>query len=179
MIIIQFIWIGAIVLAGYLMPQNLEIPVVDAQIHDYNQSSYWAYPWGKSVGHKGVDIFATKGMPVVSATHGILLSAGYSKVAGHYILILGPKWRMHYYAHLDNIEKVKNRLIHKGQPFGTVGDSGNAKGKPCHLHYAILTTIPYFWLADDSIMGWKKAWYLNPIPFLNATFRSGFLKSSS
>lgn len=165
--LVNIVWVYLVWLAGFLMPQQLQMPVEQATIHDYNQASYWAYPWGKSVVHKGVDIFAKRGTPVISATHGLVISAGYNKVAGYYILILGPKWRMHYYAHLDSIKKNKSRLIHKGQPIGTVGDSGNARGKPCHLHYVIYTPIPYFWLADDGIMGWKKQFYLNPIPELN------------
>jgi len=116
--------------------------------------------------HKGVDIFATKGTPVVSATHGILLSSGYSIIAGNYILILGPKWRLHYYAHLDSINSDNPCLIKKGHPIGLLGDSGNAKGKPCHLHYVIYTSPPNFWLADKDIQGWKKMFYLNPIPYL-------------
>jgi len=168
--LVNIVWFYLVLLAGFLIPQQLQMPVDQAAIHDYNQSSYWAYPWGKSVVHKGVDIFAKKGTPVIAATHGLVIAAGYNKVAGYYILIMGPKWRMHYYAHLDKIKKIKSRLIHKGQSIGTVEDSGNASGKPCHLHYVIYTPIPYFWLADDSIMGWKKQFYLNPIPELNKSF---------
>lgn len=167
MIISHFIIAGFFILSTFFMPQQLTMPVKGAGRHDYNQQSYWAYPWGKSVVHKGVDIFAQKGTPVVSATDGILLSGGYSTVAGNYLLVLGPKWRVHYYAHLDSITKLRSRVIRKGQAIGTVGDSGNAKGKPCHLHYAIYTPIPYFWLADTGIQGWKKAFYLNPILYLN------------
>ena len=169
MIIINFIWVCLIVLAGFIMPQKLDIPVSGASSNDYNPNSYWAHPWGKSVVHKGVDIFALKGTPVVSATHGFIISSGYSKVAGNFILILGPKWRVHYYAHLDSIENINSRFIHKGRLLGTVGDSGNAKGKPCHLHYVIVTLLPYFWLADEDIQGRKKMFYLNPIPYLEAS----------
>ncbi len=168
--LLHIIWLHLVVLAGFLFPQQLQMPVKGAAIHDYNQASYWAYPWGKSVVHKGVDIFAKKGTPVVSATRGWVVTAGYSKVAGNYVLILGPKWRFHYYAHLDAIEKFESRFLKRGQPIGNVGDSGNAKGKPCHLHYAIYTPVPNFWLADHAIQGWKKAFYLNPIPWLNQNY---------
>jgi len=167
MIIIQFVWISFYVLVSLLVPQNIDMPVSGATKNDYNQNSYWAYPWGKSVVHKGVDIFAKKDTPVISATVGILISRGYSKVAGNYVLIMSPRLQMHYYAHLNTIEKTNSMFINRGQQIGTVGDTGNAKGKPYHLHYAIYTPIPYFWLADNSIMGWKKAYYINPIPLLN------------
>ncbi|AVV49577.1 MULTISPECIES: hypothetical protein [Leptospira] len=35
-----------------------------------------------------------------------------------------------------------------------------------NLHYSIITLFPYVWLADKSVEGWKKIFYLNPIPYL-------------
>ncbi len=46
------------------------MPVAGATISSYNQNSFWAYPWGKSVTHKGVDIFAKEGTAVLSSTGG-------------------------------------------------------------------------------------------------------------
>jgi hypothetical protein len=43
--IIHFFWIGgALLLIGFIVPQNLEMPVSGATKNDYNQQSYWAYP---------------------------------------------------------------------------------------------------------------------------------------
>jgi peptidoglycan LD-endopeptidase LytH len=39
---------------------------------------------------------------------------------------------------------------------------------PPHLHYSIETIFPYFWRADDDVLGWKKMFYLNPIDYMNA-----------
>jgi hypothetical protein len=49
---------------------------------------------------------------------------------------------------------------------GAVGDTGNARGKPPHLHYAVVTMIPYPWRADDSTQGYRKAFYLDPFEVL-------------
>lgn len=162
----KFFILIPILFAGLFIPQHFQIPVKGATQTDWNPNSYWAHPWGKSVVHKGVDIFASKRTPVVSATNGYVLSSGYSDVAGNYILILGPKWRVHYYAHLNEITNDLSGFVSKGYRIGSVGDSGNAKGKPCHLHYVIVTLIPYPWFADDSVHGWKKMIYLNPIPYM-------------
>lgn len=160
------LFILGIFLLGFLIPQNLKMPVQGATSSDYNPESYWAYPWGKSVTHKGVDIFAENGTPLNSATNGIVLSTGSGGHGGNYVVVLGPKWRIHYYAHLNEISTSAFSFVTKNSKIGTVGDTGNAAGKPPHLHYAIITTIPYFWRSDSAIQGWKKMYYLNPIEYL-------------
>jgi peptidoglycan LD-endopeptidase LytH len=159
-----------ILLIGFLIPQSYKMPVEGATIKSYSQDSYWAYPWGKSVTHKGVDIFAKKGTAIHSATYGIVLYKGQIEMGGNVVLVLGPKWRLHYYAHLDSITTGMLSFVTKSSQIGTVGATGNAVGKPPHLHYAIKTIIPYPWRVDKSIQGWKKMFYLNPIPYINQSF---------
>ncbi|MDG6372191.1 M23 family metallopeptidase [Glaesserella parasuis] len=49
-------------------------------------------------------------------------------------------WTVHYYAHLEEYGDIKrHQWIEQGAVIGTVGDSGNAKGTPPHLHYGIYT----------------------------------------
>jgi murein DD-endopeptidase MepM/ murein hydrolase activator NlpD len=151
---------------GFLIPQNLQMPVQGASSMDYNKKSFWFYPWGKSGTHKGVDIFAQKGTALHSATNGLVLKTGQNKMGGNFILILGPKWRMHYYAHLKSINTKAYSLVSKNTKIGEVGNSGNAKGKAPHLHYTIATLIPYPWRIDQSVQGYRKMFYLNPIDYL-------------
>lgn len=152
---------------GLMIPQNLKMPVQGATKSDYNSKSFWFYPWGKSVTHKGVDIFAKKGTPIHSATWGIVLYSGKISMGGNFVLVLGPKWRLHYYAHLNELKTSSLSIVNKNTIIGTVGDSGNAAGKSPHLHYSIVTLIPYVWKADQDRQGWKKMFYLNPITYLN------------
>ena len=156
-----------LIFIGLLIPQNFKNPVIGASSKDYNQDSFWYYPWGKSITHKGVDIFAKKDTPIVSSTNGIVLYTGEIRQGGNVILILGPKWRVHYYAHLEQINCTPWSMVNQNITIGSVGNSGNAKGKPAHLHYSIITLIPYLWQIDDDRQGWKKMFYLNPIEFLN------------
>jgi len=151
---------------GMLIPQDLKMPVAGATHTDYNQNSYWAYPWGTSVTHKGVDVFASKGTRLNSATKGIVLKSGTQSKGGKYVLVLGPKWRIHYYAHLHSINCKAGQFVDTSKQIGTVGNSGNAVNKPDHLHYVIASLIPYTWKIDNSIQGWKKMFYLNPIEYL-------------
>ena len=160
-----FLGLVLLCLVGLLIPQKLTMPVVGVGKGSYNAQSFWAFPWGKSVTHKGVDIFAPKGSQVQAATSGIVLYAGTIKLGGKVVFVLGPKWRLHYYAHLNTIQTKSLSWVSGGEGLGTVGDSGNAAGKPPHLHYAIQTAMPYPWRIDFDRQGWKKMFYLNPIEY--------------
>lgn len=155
-----------VVLIGFLIPQNFKMPVNGATQSDYNEKSFWYYPWGKSITHKGVDIFAKKGTVINSSTSGLVLCSRDLKKGGKFVLILGPKWRLHYYAHLNELTSSSFSHVNKKTKIGTVGTSGNAAGKPPHLHYSILTIIPYVWRMDTDEQGWKKMFYLNPIDYI-------------
>ena len=48
----------------------------------------------------------------------------------------GPEW--HYYAHLDSFGTFREGdIVHAGDVLGYVGNTGNARGTPAHLHYGI------------------------------------------
>jgi peptidoglycan LD-endopeptidase LytH len=151
---------------GMLIPQEFENPVENAGKESYHPKSFWYYPWGKSGTHKGVDIFAKAGTPVNSSTGGLVIYKGEIQMGGNVVIILGPKWRIHYYAHLQRIDAGFLSWTSRGEKIGTVGTTGNAKGKAPHLHYSIVTLIPYPWRIDGAKQGWKKMFYLNPISFL-------------
>ena len=156
-----------VLVTGFLLPQPFRMPVEGATRQSYSQQSFWFYPWGKSVTHKGVDIFAKKGMPVHPATYGLVLFKGKIKTGGNVVLVLGPKWRLHYYAHLDSIQTHLFAAVSGRSTIGTVGTTGNAAGKPPHLHYTIRTLVPYPWQIDKSPQGWRKMFYINPVYCLN------------
>ena len=155
-----------IIIVGFLLPENLKMPVIGASASDFNSQSFWYYPWGKSVTHKGIDIFAKKGTEINSSTSGLVLYAGDISLGGNYVLVLGPKWRLHYYTHLGQLKTTPFSFVNNESIIGIVGTSGNAFGKPPHLHYSILTIIPYVWKIDSDKQGWKKMFYLNPIEYL-------------
>lgn len=157
----------AVLILGMFIPQNMIIPVEGATTADWNENSFWAYPWGSSITHKGIDIFKDIGTKIVSATHGIVIYTASGGKAGNAVMILGPKWRFHYYAHLDEIKTFSLKPVKRGSVIGTLGDTGNAKGKPAHLHYAITTPIPYFTRYDsEAVHGWKKMFYLKPDDYI-------------
>lgn len=153
----------------FLLPENAIIPVQNATTKDWNQQTFWYEPWGSSGVHKGIDIFGSKGTPLLSATGGVVIFSGDVSKGGNVIAVLGPKWRIHYYAHMDSAEVSAGEWLSRGDTVGAMGVSGNAAGKPPHLHYSILTLVPYPWRWDSSTQGWKKMFYLDPGAVLQQT----------
>lgn len=148
------------------LPDSMRIPVQDAKTTDWNVQSFWYEPWGASGVHKGIDIFGKKSTPILSSSYGLVVFTGELKLGGNVVLVLGPKWRLHYYAHLQDIDVFIGQPLSAGKPIGTLGDSGNAKGKPAHLHYSVVTLVPYVWRIDQSTQGWKKMFFLDPAKLL-------------
>src|SRR4026208_1314945 len=83
-----------------LWPEQARIPVQGATARDWNKKSFWYEPWGRSGVHKGIDIFAPAGRPVVAAVPGWVIFRVSLGSGGNVVAVLGPKWRIHYFAHL-------------------------------------------------------------------------------
>lgn len=147
---------------GLGWPERLVIPVAGATVNDWNEDTFWYEPWGASGVHKGIDIFASAGTPVIAATGGVVVYSGTLRVGGNAVIVLGPKWRFHYYAHLDSRDVAAGTFVAGGEQLGTVGNSGNAAGKPSHLHYSIVTMLPYPWRITTETQGWKRMFFLDP-----------------
>jgi peptidoglycan LD-endopeptidase LytH len=152
-----------IILVGLLFPSKLQIPVKKASKNDWNRESFWYYPWGNKGVHKGIDIFAQVGTEVLSPVYGLIISTQKTNNGGNIVYILGPKWRVYYFAHLDTILVKAPAPVKAGTIIARVGTSGNAINKQPHLHFSIFTLLPYFWLYDRSLpKGYLKMFYLNP-----------------
>ena len=143
------------------------MPVKNATPRDWNIKSFWYYPWGRSGVHKGIDIFAPQGTPVRATTGGIVLYSGSYGLGGNVVYMLGANWRFHYYAHLNTAMAYPLMPVAAGELIGTVGTSGNAQGKPPHLHYTIKSAFPRFWTYDSGHYSpWNRMYYLDPGKFL-------------
>lgn len=118
-------------------PASLPVPVQGVRASHIADT--FGAPRGSDRTHAGVDIFAKRGTPVLSATPGIVVSVRESGLGGRQVWVLGPAHQRHYYAHLDDWHPGLERgdVVAVGTPLGTVGDTGNARGTPPHLHYGI------------------------------------------
>lgn len=88
--------------------------------------------------HEGVDIFAPKGTPVVAPTDGYVSRVGTSTLGGKVVWMKDLK-RQHsyYFAHLDSQMVQAGSHVRQGHVLGLVGNTGNAKRTPPHLHFGI------------------------------------------
>ncbi|WP_087023082.1 M23 family metallopeptidase [Thaumasiovibrio subtropicus] len=156
-----FVIVG-IITAGLFFPADSVIPVENAKCYDWNPKTFWYEPWGTSGVHKGIDIFAKENTPLLAATDGVVVFATEFAKSGLVIGIVGPKWRLHYYAHLNGMVVKPGDWVDQGEVIGLVGKTGNAAGKPAHVHYSVMTPLPYPWRITTETQGWKKMFYLNP-----------------
>lgn len=88
--------------------------------------------------HEGIDVFAAKGTPIVAVTDGRIGFTGEKGLGGKQVW-LRSKDANHslYYAHLDSIWVASGVTVKKGDTLGSVGNTGNAKFTPPHLHFGI------------------------------------------
>jgi hypothetical protein len=103
-----------------------------------NVQSYWgANRDGGARSHEGIDIFAKRGTPVVAATNGSIGYTGEKGLGGKQVWLRDRKrGQSLYYAHLDSIADVSGN-IKRGDTIGFVGNTGNARTTPPHLHFGI------------------------------------------
>jgi murein DD-endopeptidase MepM/ murein hydrolase activator NlpD len=134
--------------------QHLPVPVQGVNTAKFINS--WGYPRSGGRHHQGIDIFAPRDRPVLSTTHGLVTKVGIDGLGGQVVMVMGPGREMHYYAHLDKYGTFKTGdLVNSGDVLGYVGDTGNAKGTPYHLHYGIyrqgIAINPYMRFAVPSL----------------------------
>lgn len=159
----------AIFMVGFILPEQHKMPVQGASSKDWHPQSFWYYPWGRSGVHRGLDIFAKEGTPVVASTGGFVIFSGEIAMGGNVVLLLGPKWRFHYFAHLKDTNNRRVGFVDAGERIGAVGSSGNAAGKPAHLHYSIRSLYPRFWLYKPKIMyASSRMYYIDPSRFIKS-----------
>ncbi|HEY4574297.1 MAG TPA: M23 family metallopeptidase [Thermoanaerobaculia bacterium] len=132
----------------YREPAPVSLPVPVQGIGPPDLADTWGAARGEGRKHEGIDIFALRGTPVIASTHGVVVRKGLNRLGGRVVGVIGPAGWYHYYAHLDAWSTAGiGDWVEAGTVLGYVGDTGNAKGTPTHLHYGIYVggtaTNPY------------------------------------
>jgi murein DD-endopeptidase MepM/ murein hydrolase activator NlpD len=93
--------------------------------------------------HRGVDIFAARGTPVLAAIDGWITRVETTRVGGNVIWMQPLFGNMRvYYAHLHEQWVEPGDFVTAGQPLGAVGNTGNASTTPPHLHFGVYVRQP-------------------------------------
>ena len=134
-----------------------EFPIRGA--HDYGTAvnRFGAPRGGGSRSHRGQDVMADCGTPLVAARGGTVTARGFESLAGNYLVISGGGTDEDYaYMHLRDPALVTvGARVYTGQRIGVVGETGDATA--CHLHFEL----------------WIGPWYdggevVDPLPALKA-----------
>ncbi|TCD00765.1 hypothetical protein EZ449_19910 [Pedobacter frigidisoli] len=115
--------------------------------------SYWGDGRDNNIRkHEGIDIFGTFRSPVLSIAEGTITRVNENNLGGK-VVWLRPKGKDYtvYYAHLDEQIATEGQVVKIGDTVGLMGNTGNAKTTPTHLHFGIYT-------AGGAI---------NPLPFID------------
>ena len=74
----------------------------------------------------------------MTTTRGVVTRVGTNRLGGQIVGVLGPGLEWHYYAHLERFGTFREGdIVQPGDVVGYVGNTGNARGTPPHLHYGI------------------------------------------
>jgi len=93
--------------------------------------------------HHGVDIFAPRGTPVLAATAGTVRRVRLTNRGGKVVWVRDPVHDASiYYAHLDSQYVRDGQWVERGDTVGFVGNTGNARTTPPHLHFGLYRRGP-------------------------------------
>jgi murein DD-endopeptidase MepM/ murein hydrolase activator NlpD len=100
--------------------------------------------------YPATDIFASMGATLVAVTDGTIDEVGRvdewdpaiddpATRSGLYVSVIGADGVRYYYSHLSRVEPgiEAGSGVHAGQVIGAVGNSGNARNTPAHVHFGI------------------------------------------
>jgi len=106
--------------------------------HEYDVGSRWgASRDGGARSHEGIDIFARRGTPVIAAAPGMIRRVAETPIGGKVIWQRDEDGNSLYYAHLDRQVAVEGMTVAIGDTLGFVGNTGNARTTPPHLHFGV------------------------------------------
>ena len=89
--------------------------------------------------HRGVDIFAPFGSPVVAARDGRLSHVGTLPISGNRLWLHTENGDAFFYAHMSAFSRAARNgaQVKAGTVLGFVGNTGDAEPTPPHLHFQV------------------------------------------
>jgi len=87
--------------------------------------------------HKGIDVAAEIGVPVLAAMNGKVVYVGTQRGYGNVIILEHQNYIMTVYAHNETNLVRQDDIVSGGQPIATVGDTGTTSGPHLHFEYRV------------------------------------------
>lgn len=102
---------------------------------------------GGSRNHHGIDIFAARGTPALAAAEGTVYRVQETPIGGRVVWLRDGRGNRLYYAHLDRQYVRDGQRVSIGDTVGFIGNTGNARTTPPHLHFGVYSRGPVnpFW----------------------------------
>jgi len=134
---------------------HLKFPVPQGTL-----TSPFGFRWGRF--HKGLDISAPAGTPVLACAEGRVIFTGTRKKFRRYgntVLIDHGKGVYTYYAHLRDIVAKKGQTVRRGQKIATVGNTGRSTGPHLHLEVRVANRMynPLAYFPPGELTGTRVA----------------------
>ncbi len=130
-------WRGRVSSSTWRLAQGFTFPVDGT----YSFINDWGFPRDDGErSHRGTDIMAPSGTPLVACVAGVVDSIDHDQNLGGVVIWLrGDNGHRYYYAHLQSIAPGTRggMRVLPGMLIGRVGSSGNAAGGAPHLHFQI------------------------------------------
>ncbi|MEQ9022655.1 MAG: M23 family metallopeptidase, partial [Pseudomonadales bacterium] len=93
--------------------------------------------------HHGVDIFASRHTPILAPTKAEVRFVGVRGLGGKVVWLFDRERGTNlYFAHLQEQKVKRYQMVNPGDTIGTVGNTGNARYTPPHLHFGIYRNGP-------------------------------------
>ena len=127
---------------GQSLPSKASVPetareeasVFSLPVEEYNYVScrFGSNPDNFSY-HKGIDLAADQGTPVLAAASGVVTTAQNHWSYGNYVIVDHGNGLTTLYAHLDTLTVEEGETVTAAQQLGTVGRTGNVTGNCLHF----------------------------------------------
>lgn len=89
-----------------------------------------------NAGHRGTDIPAPEGTPILAAHSGTVLVSGWNDSYGNQVLLDSGTGLSTRYAHMTAFIVTSGQTVTAGQTLGYVGSTGDSTGN--HLHFEVM-----------------------------------------
>ena len=139
------------------------VPALRFPVSGRDNSAVWsrfgASRDGGSREHHGIDIFADRGTPVIAVSEARVRRVDETPVGGKVVWLRDDERNLSiYYAHLDSQTVVDDQRVLPGDTVGFVGNTGNARTTPPHLHFGLyqrrrgpIDPYPFVRLVDTEL----------------------------